>query len=60
MGGIDDDIIGQRHDLVAQRMEKGGRKLLLRHVGRLLRKVGAAHIANEKRVATEDGVVLPV
>ena len=58
MTGIDNDIVGERHDFAPQAVKQSASQHLLGHVCRFLSKVGAAYISQEKGVPCEYGVRL--
>ena len=58
MPGVDDDVVGQGHDLVAKAVIQDAGQVLLGHVRAFLGEVRTPHVAEEERVAREDGVRL--
>ena len=58
MPGVDDDIVGQGHDLLAKAVIQDAGQVLLGHVRTFLGEIRTPDVAEEERVAREDGVRL--
>ncbi len=57
---IHNDIICQSHDLVAEAVVQPPGQVFFCNGAGLLSQVGSAYVADEERIAGEDGVILPI